>query len=138
MMAAAATAASSSSSSSSSSASSCCCCEDDDEEETKSSCQPRFRSLTPIPEYEYLTSGEADDEGEESDLCLSQASHSDLAFEWSMLCQNCIDCWSGTGELSYFCITRAERREKIDKEIWVLACVCMCACVRACMCLRKR
>eukprot|EP00095_Tigriopus_kingsejongensis_P003555 maker-scaffold1080_size63862-snap-gene-0.13 protein:Tk03555 transcript:maker-scaffold1080_size63862-snap-gene-0.13-mRNA-1 annotation:"cerebellar degeneration-related protein 2-like isoform x2" len=50
---------------------------------------PNFRSLPPIPEYEYF-SGEG--EGDP----LSQASHSDLAFEWSMLCQECPDCWTRT------------------------------------------
>ena len=29
---------------------------------------------------------------------LSRASHHDLAFEWSMLCQECTECWSGTGK----------------------------------------
>jgi hypothetical protein len=29
---------------------------------------------------------------------LSQASHTDLAFEWSMLCQDCTDCWTQTGK----------------------------------------
>ena len=27
------------------------------------------------------------------------SSHHDLAFEWSMLCQECTQCWSGTGKL---------------------------------------
>ena len=26
------------------------------------------------------------------------SSHHDLAFEWSMLCQECTQCWSGTGK----------------------------------------
>ena len=26
------------------------------------------------------------------------SSHHDLAFEWSMLCQECTECWSGTGK----------------------------------------
>ncbi len=30
-------------------------------------------------------------------LLLSEASNQDLAFEWSMLCQDCTDCWSGSG-----------------------------------------
>ena len=29
---------------------------------------------------------------------LSLASHHDLAFEWSMLCQECTECWTGTGK----------------------------------------
>jgi hypothetical protein len=29
---------------------------------------------------------------------LSQASHTDLAFEWSMLCQDCTECWTQTGQ----------------------------------------
>jgi hypothetical protein len=33
---------------------------------------------------------------------LSQASHTDLAFEWSMLCQDCTDCWTQTGETLYY------------------------------------
>lgn len=30
---------------------------------------------------------------------LSQASYSDLAFEWSMLCQDCPECWTTTGKI---------------------------------------
>ena len=29
---------------------------------------------------------------------LSNASHTDLAFEWSMLCQDCAECWTTTGK----------------------------------------
>jgi hypothetical protein len=31
---------------------------------------------------------------------LSQASYDDLAFEWSMLCQECTECWTHTGKKS--------------------------------------
>lgn len=51
-----------------------------------------YRSLPPIPEYEYF-GGDEDHEDH-----LAQASHSDLAFEWSMLCQECTDCWTGNGK----------------------------------------
>lgn len=37
---------------------------------------------------------------------LSQASYNDLAFEWSMLCQDCTECWTHTGKsdkkISYY------------------------------------
>ena len=59
-----------------------------------------FRSLPPIPEYEYFTG--------EGEMDFSHAtSHSDLAMEWSMLCQECTDCWTGTGRglvSSPFCL----------------------------------
>ena len=29
---------------------------------------------------------------------LSEANHTDLAFEWSMLCQDCTECWTQTGQ----------------------------------------
>ena len=51
----------------------------------------QFHSLPPIPEYEYYSG-----QGEILEQ-LSHASHSDLAFEWSMLCQDCTECWTGTG-----------------------------------------
>ena len=57
----------------------------------------QFHSLPPIPEYEYYSG-----QGEILEQ-LSHASHSDLAFEWSMLCQDCTECWTGTGtEIIYF------------------------------------
>ena len=36
--------------------------------------------------------------GGNEDCSLSRASHHDLAFEWSMLCQECTECWTGTGK----------------------------------------
>ena len=29
---------------------------------------------------------------------LSEANHTDFAFEWSMLCQDCTECWTQTGQ----------------------------------------
>ena len=29
---------------------------------------------------------------------LASASYTDLAFEWSMLCQDCVNCWTDTGK----------------------------------------
>ena len=29
---------------------------------------------------------------------LAALSNAEIAFEWSMLCQECVDCWSGNGE----------------------------------------
>lgn len=58
-----------------------------------------FRSLPPIPEYEYYS---GDGEGD-----LSHASHSDLAFEWSMLCQECPECWTRTGRTLSLAETQA-------------------------------
>ena len=35
---------------------------------------------------------------EDEDLAaLASASYTDLAFEWSMLCQDCVNCWTETG-----------------------------------------
>jgi hypothetical protein len=86
--------------------------------------------LPPIPEYEYFSghgqlpssghvslaassdngilslfgNGEDDDVdgggGCTPDSHLAHASHHDLAFEWSMLCQDCTECWTGTGRRS--------------------------------------
>jgi hypothetical protein len=62
---------------------------------------PGPRGLSPIPEYDYY---HADDEDEEETSTtaqiLAKLTNSDLAFEWSMLCQDCTDCWSGNGELT--------------------------------------
>ena len=58
--------------------------------------------LSPIPEFDYY---QVDDESDSEDhlTCtarlLAKLSNSDLAFEWSMLCQECTDCWSPNGEL---------------------------------------
>ena len=59
----------------------------------------QFCSLPPIREYEYF-----DGQGQGSDLFdFSHAtSHSHLAMEWSMLCQDCTDCWTGTGKNAYW------------------------------------
>lgn len=67
------------------------------------------RGLSPIPEFDYYN---ADDEDEDSSSAsevsmsstarlLAKLSNSDLAFEWSMLCQACTDCWSGNGKDSF-------------------------------------
>ena len=32
---------------------------------------------------------------------LAKLSNSDLAFEWSMLCQDCTDCWSQNGRICF-------------------------------------
>jgi len=32
---------------------------------------------------------------------LSQASYDAFALEWSMLCQDCTDCWTTTGKLKF-------------------------------------
>ena len=60
---------------------------------------PNGRELSPIPEFDYY---QADDESDEEALTtarlLAKLSNSDLAFEWSMLCQECTDCWSPNGE----------------------------------------
>ena len=52
-------------------------------------------SILPIEEYFDELSDISEAES------LSHASHEDLAFEWSMLCQDCTDCWTGTGK-TYF------------------------------------
>ena len=61
---------------------------------------PNGRELSPIPEFDYY---QADDESDSEDLTtarlLAKLSNSDLAFEWSMLCQECTDCWSPNGKL---------------------------------------
>ena len=60
------------------------------------------RELSPIPEFDYY---HADDESDSEDLTtarlLAKLSNSDLAFEWSMLCQDC-EHWSPNGESSSF------------------------------------
>ena len=56
------------------------------------------RELSPIPEFDYY---QADDESDSEDLTtarlLAKLSNSDLAFEWSMLCQDC-EHWSPNGK----------------------------------------
>jgi hypothetical protein len=54
---------------------------------------------------------------------LSNASHTDLAFEWSMLCQDCAECWTTTGKTPvrskcYMLNTDTSRsdRKKIDHQ----------------------
>ena len=69
-----------------------------------------FRPLPPIMEYEYFSGeglgggggvgvGPGSGHGMTDDFGLAHASNSDLAFEWSMLCQDCTDCWTGTGKM---------------------------------------
>lgn len=53
------------------------------------------RELSPIPEFDYYN---ADDEEDSTAKLLAKLTNSDLAFEWSMLCQDCTDCWSMNGK----------------------------------------
>ena len=92
----------------------------EENEEAKSDHRVTRPSLPPIKEYEYFvgigesqmsscasSAGSGSDESSgsrspESTGCsavesLAGASHSVLAVEWSMLCQDCTDCWTLTG-----------------------------------------
>ena len=64
-----------------------------------SSSPPGYRGLPAIPEYEYFSG--------EGEIDLATASHAELAFEWSMLCQDCTECWTGTGRSQEVNVTRA-------------------------------
>lgn len=59
-----------------------------------------LRELSPIPEFDYYNADDDDDSGTSSATArlLAKLSNSDLAFEWSMLCQDCTDCWSQHGK----------------------------------------
>ena len=54
--------------------------------------------------FETETASEADIDAEADSHCsataklLARLSNTDLAFEWSMLCQDCTDCWSQHGK----------------------------------------
>jgi len=50
--------------------------------------------LSPIPEFDYYHVENDSDEELNTARLLAKLSNSDLAFEWSMLCQECTDCWS--------------------------------------------
>ena len=58
--------------------------------------------LSPIPEFDYYHVENDSDEELNTARLLAKLSNSDLAFEWSMLCQECTDCWSPNGESSFF------------------------------------
>ena len=60
--------------------------------------------LSPIPEFDYYHVENDSDEELNTARLLAKLSNSDLAFEWSMLCQECTDCWSPNGESSFFFI----------------------------------
>ena len=64
---------------------------------------------------------------------LSRASHHDLAFEWSMLCQECTECWTGTGKLTTCTKSGLDKRtrnfetgalliRRVDPELGVKSC----------------
>lgn len=59
---------------------------------------PSLRGLPTIPEYEYLSMGESTSSASTAFDLSHVVSHADLAFEWSMLCQDCTDCWTGSGK----------------------------------------
>ena len=60
----------------------------------------------PIPEFDYhynnvaVVADAADEHSSATARLLAKLSNSDLAFEWSMLCQDCTDCWSQHGKFS--------------------------------------
>ena len=60
------------------------------------------RGLSPIPEFDYYNADDEDSSSNSSQSStaklLASLSNHDLAFEWSMLCQDCTDCWSGNGK----------------------------------------
>ena len=60
--------------------------------------------LSPIPEFDYhynnAVAVDADEHSSATARLLAKLSNSDLAFEWSMLCQDCTDCWSQHGKFS--------------------------------------
>ncbi len=66
------------------------------------------RNLSPIPEFDYYNADDEDDisssgcsiHDSATARLLAKLSNSDLAFEWSMLCQDCTDCWSQNGKQS--------------------------------------
>ena len=60
--------------------------------------------LSPIPEFDYYHVENDSDEELNTARLLAKLSNSDLAFEWSMLCQECTDCWSPNGEFKFFFI----------------------------------
>ena len=54
---------------------------------------PESRGLPPIPEYEYFTGPLELAEWAR----LKKGTYKELEFEWSMLCQECTDCWDRSG-----------------------------------------
>ncbi len=54
--------------------------------------------LSPIPEYDYEATTFNSSVASTTSEILASLNNSDLAFEWSMLCQDCTDCWSGNGK----------------------------------------
>ena len=55
---------------------------------------PEPRALPPIPEYEYFTGPLQLAEWAR----LKKGTYKELEFEWSMLCQECTDCWDRSGK----------------------------------------
>ena len=54
---------------------------------------PEPRGLPPIPEYEYFSGPLQLAEWAR----LKKGTYKELEFEWSMLCQECTDCWDRSG-----------------------------------------
>ena len=65
--------------------------------------------LSPIPEFDYYHVENDSDEELNTARLLAKLSNSDLAFEWSMLCQECTDCWSPNGEFKFFTFSLEKR-----------------------------
>ena len=55
------------------------------------------RGLSPIPEFNYEANTLTSMASTTSQI-LASLTNTDLAFEWSMLCQDCTDCWTGNGK----------------------------------------
>ena len=80
------------------------------------------RGLSPIPEFDYYNADDEDSSSNSSQSStaklLASLSNHDLAFEWSMLCRDCTDCWSGNGkktDILYYIFGNALRYQKSAK-----------------------
>ncbi|CAB4054518.1 unnamed protein product [Lepeophtheirus salmonis] len=79
--------------------------------------------VLPFGQYfdEVLISEEASPPSKDSNFLSHHATHKDLAFEWSMLCQDCTDCWSLTdlqlaAELGKTLLERNKELENVVKQ----------------------